>query len=92
MKREKFDILVDMLEATAEASMPTHIIHKSNLSWEYMKYLNLLVEQNLVKVETITKTKWKKPRKRYYLTEKGENILKTVRKIRLTLNIGDKHG
>ncbi len=74
-KRNRLEIIRDILltiKARNGRIKPTHIIYKSNLSYQmFREYLTELIDQELVlEIED------KKGRKRYELTRKGMNYLR----------------
>jgi predicted transcriptional regulator len=68
-KRDKLDILINMLEVTLEPCKKTHILYKPNLNYYQLnKYLNELLELGLVKEIQV-------PYKCYVTTSKGKEFL-----------------
>ena len=78
-KRTKLEIMHDILEVIKNKSgkiKPTHILYKSNLSYQMMEeYLGELIEKGLI-VQGKTATG-----RTYSITEKGFNFLSQYRMI-----------
>ncbi len=78
-KRNKLEIIHDILEnirAKNGKIKPTHILYKSNLSYQMMEeYLKELIEKNFI-VEIINKSG-----KTYSITNKGNQYLEKYRTI-----------
>ncbi len=72
-KRNRLEIIKDILEVIKSKNgkiKPTHILYKSNLSYQMMEeYLSELIEKGFI-IESRTKTG-----KTYSITEKGFNYL-----------------
>ena len=61
------EIIADLLSAVQRRSKKTHIMYESNLGYNLlMKYLNLLLENNLVR---------KREDEKYEISSKGEQFL-----------------
>jgi Predicted transcriptional regulator len=68
-KRDKLDIMINMLEVTLEPCKKTHILYKANLNYYQLnKYLNELLDLGLVKEIQV-------PYKCYVTTSKGKEFL-----------------
>lgn len=80
-KRERLEIIHDILDALQQKGgklKPTHILYKSNLSYQMLtEYLTDLVQKGFIKEETD-----KKGNKFYILLDKGYSFLKDFRVIR----------
>mgnify|MGYP001613014438 CR=1 FL=1 len=78
-KRERLQVIYDILETIKEKNgkiKPTHILYRSNLSYQMMsEYLNELISGNFV-IETKNGTS-----KSYQLTQKGFDYLEKYRLI-----------
>jgi predicted transcriptional regulator len=78
-KRTKLEIMHDILEVVKNKSgkiKPTHILYKSNLSYQMMEeYLSELIEKGLI-VQGKTSTG-----RTYSITDKGFNFLSKYRMI-----------
>lgn len=81
IRREKLDIIKDILEAIRDKGgtiKPTHLLYKSNLSHDSMKkYVSDLITR-----EMVMETEDKDSNKRYMITEKGLKFLADYRQIR----------
>lgn len=86
-KRNRLQIIHDILGVIKERNgkiKPTHILYKSNLSYQMMEeYLNELIAKNFV-VETRTKKG-----KTYSITEKG---MKYLQEYKLITSFADSFG
>jgi len=72
-RRSLFEIHIDVLSVVRNEHIPSRIMHKSNISWiSLMECLG-----NLAEIGLITEMH-ESERKRYYITEKGVNILNYV--------------
>lgn len=80
-KRERLEIIHDILKALQDKGgklKPTHILYKSNLSYQMLtEYLTDLIEKRLIIEEED-----KKKNKFYSITEKGLNFLNDFKVIR----------
>lgn len=80
-KRERLEIIHDILKALQDKGgklKPTHILYKSNLSYQMLtEYLTDLIEKRLIIEEED-----KKKNKSYSITEKGLNFLSDFKVIR----------
>ncbi len=79
MRRSKLDIIYDILVSIQNKNgkiKPTHLLYKSNLSYQRMQtYLAELIENGLVKEVTEGNKKY------YELSEKGYQFLSEFKKI-----------
>ncbi|MBS3128377.1 hypothetical protein J4410_04485 [Candidatus Woesearchaeota archaeon] len=79
MKRDKLTIIYDVLIAIQrkEKIKPTHLLYKSNLSYQRMKeYLDDLMQKQLILEES------EKGQKFFALTDKGHKFLQEYAKMR----------
>lgn len=80
MKRNKIDIVYDMLKAVENKGgkiLPTHLLYKSNLSHKRMKlYLEELMSKKVLQ-ETEHKGK-----KHYEITDNGWKFLQKLKQVR----------
>ncbi len=79
-RRTRLEIVSDILELALRGTRKTHIMYRSNLSFEQLeKYLDLLLAKALleVKVNDVGKV--------YQTTRKGEELLREIDKILKTL-------
>ncbi len=76
-RRSHVEITIDILKAVLEgAEAPTRIMYKANLSWIMLQeHLTVALESELLR-ETQTGS-----RKKYELTEKGMNLLRSYIKV-----------
>ena len=74
-RRSRLEVMLSVLSAVRDGSdKPTRIMYASNLSWKpSQRMLSYMVEQGLVEM-MMTATSGKS-RKRYFVTEKGVNVL-----------------
>jgi len=81
MRRSKLEIYAEVLQAINEGChKPTRIMYKCNLSWvPLMKALNFLKD-----IEAL-KEKNEGERSRYYVTEKGREILRQYKQLAIIL-------
>jgi len=70
-KRSKLEIYLDILQTIKRGvNKPTRIMYRTNLSWKPLqKILESMIYQELIKTVEANK------RKKYVITEKGENVL-----------------
>ncbi len=80
MKRNKLDIIYDMLRAVEEKGgkiKPTHLLYKSNLSHQRMKlYLDELIEKKFLAEQEDKKQKF------YELTDDGRKFLQRFKQMK----------
>ena len=81
MKRSRLEICIDILQTVNKGyHKPTRIMYKSNLSWNPLcETLNFLTEQGALEVKKIGK------KKKYYITEKGKEILEYYEQLKRIL-------
>jgi len=77
-RRSKMEICIDILRVVSEGNLkPTHVVYKANVSWpRLMKHLGFLQSQGLL--ATTSAEPWGE---RYFITEKGIEVLNYYRKI-----------
>jgi len=84
-KRDKIDIVNDMLEAIRNSRgkiKPTHLLYKSNMAHTKMKiYINELKDKGMV--DEI----FEKKRKFFTITEKGLNFIEDYRRMKEFANV-----
>jgi len=69
-KRSKYEIVHDILDTISPGTKLTHVMYKSNLSYEVTrKYLDKLIEKELIMQKDNL----------YYLTEKGQMLLEILK-------------
>jgi len=75
-RRSKFQLSVEVLSQIKQGERkPTRIMYSANLSWKSLKeILDSLVSQELIEEELVGRSS-KRAKKRYMITEKGENVL-----------------
>jgi len=80
MKRNKLDIIYDMLRAIEGKGgkiKPTHLLYKSNLSHQRMKlYINELKDRKLIEEAQVKK------KKMYALTDDGRKFLQRFKQMK----------
>lgn len=77
MRRDKLQILVDMLEICAgDGANKTRIVYGSNINFRVAEiYLNMLVKENFIDVIASG------PREIYCATEKGKEMIKNIKDV-----------
>ncbi|MBI4144243.1 hypothetical protein HY486_03280 [Candidatus Woesearchaeota archaeon] len=89
MKRERMDIIFDILHIVAEKEkiIPTHLLYKSNLSYKRLQsYLNELRDKGFLTEQEPEK---KNDKKFFVLSEKGYQFLQRYRELKdLTVAFG----
>jgi predicted transcriptional regulator len=75
-RRSKFQLSVEVLSQIKQGERkPTRIMYSANLSWKSLKeILESLVSQGLIEEELVGRSS-KRAKKRYEITDKGENVL-----------------
>ncbi|HKU48416.1 MAG TPA: winged helix-turn-helix domain-containing protein [Nitrososphaera sp.] len=74
-KRDKLDLLLELLEATNEPTKKTHLIYRLRINYyQLTRYLDLLLKLEMV--EEVTK-----PFEGYTITEKGRIMQRLFNKI-----------
>jgi len=82
-KRSRLEIYLDVLEATSKVGKLTHIGNLANLSWkDTVRHLRFLELNGFVRRE-----KNEVGSEEYKLTQKGLEVLKTLRKIAEALTL-----
>jgi predicted transcriptional regulator len=76
-RRSKFQLSVEVLDLIKNGeTKPTRIMYSANLSWKSLKeIIKALTSQGLID-ETVVSRGHKRAKKRYLITEKGDNVLK----------------
>lgn len=78
VRRSQLQVRLEVLKVVKDGEhKPTRIMYKSNMSWN----LTQRVLEDLVNKQFLTITyqeRTPRTRRRYYLTEKGENFLETI--------------
>jgi predicted transcriptional regulator len=79
-RRDRHDIIVEILKTAIDAKIKTHIMYKAKLSYgQINKYLSLLVNKGFI--ESFTVKHRKVLRKLYRTTEKGRKLLENFESI-----------
>lgn len=74
-KRDKLDLLLELLEATTEATKKTHLIYRLRINYyQLTRYLELLLKLGMVEEVSA-------PIEGYSITEKGRIMLGLFRNI-----------
>jgi len=92
MRRSKLEMYVDILKVLARHGplKLTHIMYKANVNCSVLKkYLDFLIQQNLVEEQTVYK-KRNKTRVVYAITERGRTVLKYFRELNSALHITEE--
>jgi len=86
-RRSNLEIRLLILEAIRDGiDKPTRIMYAANLSWNPTKsILSKLAEQDLI--EEIVRTKSKKSRRKYAITDKGVTVLNYFKEAKKILPI-----
>lgn len=75
MKRNREEIISQILKICAEGAIKTRVVYQANLNFKTVDpYLDLLVKNNLLEVHHGKK-------KLYETTKKGENLLEAMDKV-----------
>ena len=81
MRRSRFEIIKDILEAGKESSTKTSIVYEANLSFEQAeKYLNMLEKDELVNSH-------RSKHKKYETTNKGRKFLESFQELESLLTV-----
>ena len=76
-RREKIQILTDILTLSLEGVKTTHLMYKANLSYSTLrKYLSIALKQGLIK-----KVYSSDGSVRYFVTDKGKLLLKRLKEV-----------
>lgn len=80
-RRTRLEIVSDILELALRGTRKTHIMYRSNLSFEQLeKYLALLLSKSLLELKVTDSGKL------YQTSRKGEELLREIDKILKTLD------
>ncbi len=73
-RRDRHDIIVEILKTARDGKIKTHIMYKAKLSYAQInEYLSLLVDKGFLELFTVKRRKVR--RKLYRTTEKGMKLL-----------------
>ncbi|MFB0514831.1 MAG: winged helix-turn-helix domain-containing protein [Candidatus Bathyarchaeia archaeon] len=73
-RRDRHDIIVEILKTARDGKIKTHIMYKAKLSYAQInEYLSLLVDKGFLELFTVKQRKVR--RKLYRTTEKGMKLL-----------------
>jgi predicted transcriptional regulator len=88
-RRSKLEIRLKILAAVREGvDKPTRIMYAANMSWKpVQRILSHLVEQGLL--EEVLNIKSRQSKRRYQITEKGEQVLDYFEKAKDLLPLED---
>lgn len=90
-RRSKLQICLDVLWSIKNGtSKPTQIMYESNLSWRPLQHiLKLLVSKELIiEIDTRNTRKTdKRTKRRYEITQKGENIVRYLNRAKDLLKL-----
>ena len=90
MRRSKMEMYVDILKVLAQNGplKLTHIMYKANVNCSVLKeYLDFLIQQELVEEKVVGKK-----RIVYAVSEKGLNVLKYFRELKIMLPVVEEGG
>jgi predicted transcriptional regulator len=85
MRRSKLEMYIDILKVLAQRGplKLTHIMYKANVNCSVLKeYLDFLIQQELVEEQVVGKK-----RIVYAVSEKGFNVLKYFRELKIMLPV-----
>ena len=86
-RRSKFQLSVEVLANIKNGeTKPTRIMYSCNLSWKSLKGILANLTEQLLIEEQVVEGK-KRSKKLYYITPKGENVLKYYRMVRGLIDI-----
>jgi predicted transcriptional regulator len=88
MRRSKLEINIDILKVLAQRGplKLTHVMYKANVNCSVLKeYIDFLTQQELIEERTL-----KKERIVYAVTEKGLQVLKYFRELKIMLPITEE--
>jgi predicted transcriptional regulator len=88
MRRSKLEINIDILKVLAQRGplKLTHVMYKANVNCSVLKeYIDFLTQQELIEERTL-----KKDRIVYAVTEKGLEVLKYFRELKIMLPVTDE--
>lgn len=73
-RRDRHDIIVEILKTARDGKIKTHIMYKAKLSYAQInEYLSILVDKGFLELFTVKRRKVR--RKLYRTTEKGMKLL-----------------
>ena len=90
MRRSKLEMYIDILKVLSQRGplKLTHIMYKANVNCSVLKeYLDFLIQQELVEEKVTGKT-----RIVYAVSEKGLNVLKYFRELKIMLPVIEEGG
>jgi predicted transcriptional regulator len=80
MKRSKQEIIAQILEVCLESASKTRIVYQVNLNFRTINpYLEILIKNNLIEVGKGEQTL-------YNTTQKGADLLETIKKVNESLS------
>ena len=88
MRRSKLEINIDILKVLAQRGplKLTHVMYKANVNCSVLKeYIDFLTQQELIEERTL-----KKDRIVYGVTEKGLEVLKYFRELKIMLPVTEE--
>lgn len=83
-RRSKLGLALDILKILEKRTKPTHLMYKANISHKLLNiYIDKLTEEGLMTCIVLKKKKsrYKRGRRGLIITEKGKELLESVRKI-----------
>jgi len=79
-RRDRHDIIVEILKTARDGKIKTHIMYKAKLSYAQInEYLSILVDKGFLELFTVKRRKVR--RKLYRTTEKGMKMLENFESI-----------
>ena len=83
-KRDKFSIILSILQACRESTSKTNIVYQANLNFRTVAaYLGLLVDKGMIEVI-------QKPIPLYRITPKGTKMMNDLKSIKKVLGLNDE--
>jgi predicted transcriptional regulator len=80
-KRDKLNIILDILRTCVEGASKTNIVYQANLNFRTVtNYLDLLVDKGMIEVKQDSNVV-------YMTTQKGISVMKELRSIRDELDV-----
>ena len=77
-RRSKFEIYLDILDATRNTHKPTRIMYQCNLSWKSLKEaMSYLAAKGLIEETVFPAPQDKRTRYTYHTTQRGLDLLES---------------
>ena len=82
-RRSEFQIIGEILDLSKDGAKKTEILYKSNMSFVQLRnYLSFMIEKNIIK-EKLTNKDRELSKKIYVNTDKGNNLLEDINRLKL---------